>query len=179
MRRPALHCLTAAVLLAVVTGCSDQLVSPLPVSTAAAASSTPTSTLATEPSASAASTPVATTVAAPPKTTARATRTTPPKPARTTRRAEPSACMGAVEYDVDTNDEMLPGSLCMEVGGVLIVRNIGPGDDNGFSVTPESMTDGFYEAGTISTRFVRSGTATVKFPRDNGSIHTIKVVVRP
>ncbi len=86
--------------------------------------------------------------------------------------------MGPVEYNVNTGDELLPGSLCMEVGGVLIVRNIGPGDDNGFSVTPESMTDGFYEAGAISTRFVRPGTATVKFPREDGNIHTITVVVK-
>lgn len=178
MRRPALHCLAAAVFLTVVTGCSDQLVSPLPVGTPVAAASTPASAPATSPSASAASTPVATTAAAPPKSTARATRNTRPKATKTTERTEPSACMGPIEYDVDTNDQMLPGSLCLGVGGVLIVRNIGPGDDNGFSVTPESMTDRFYEAGTINTRFVRPGTATVKFPLDGGSIHTITVVVR-
>ncbi len=178
MRRPALHCLTAAVLLAAVTGCSDQLVSPLPVSTAVTATSTPISTPATGPSASAANTPAATAAAASPRRTATATRTTRSKPTKTTRPAEPSACMGPVEYNVNTGDELLPGSLCMEVGGVLIVRNIGPGDDNGFSVTPESMTDGFYEAGAISTRFVRPGTATVKFPREDGNIHTITVVVK-
>jgi hypothetical protein len=178
MRRPALHCLTAAVLLTAITGCSDQLVSPLPVSTPVTATSTPTATPATTPSASATNTPVATEAAAPPQSSARATRTTRAKPAKTTRPAEPSACMGAVEYNVDTTDEMLPGSLCLEVGGVLIVRNIGPGDDNGFSITPESMTDGFYAAGSISNRFVRPGTAIVKFPRENGDIHTITVVVK-
>ena len=71
MRCPALHCLTAvtaAVLFTAVTGCSNQPVSPLPVTTPVTATSTPTSTPTTTPTASTATgpVPIATAAAAPP-----------------------------------------------------------------------------------------------------------------
>ena len=86
-----------------------------------------------------------------------------------------SPCLGPVQYEVDvpeTELELLE-SMCITAGGVLRLRNIGPGL---VTAEPESLVDYNYEAGVVDLRFLSPGTVTVTVPKDERT-HTITVVV--
>jgi serine/threonine protein kinase len=86
-----------------------------------------------------------------------------------------SACLGPVQYEVDvpeTELELLE-SMCFTAGGVLRLRNIGPGL---VTAEPESLVDYNYEAAVVDLRFLSPGTVTVTVPKDERT-HTITVVV--
>ena len=138
----------AALFVVLTTGCaSPQPVSPLPVDAAAA-------TAASRPS---------------PSPTGPAP-TGPAHPARTS-----PACLGAVRFEIGTQEELQPSSLCFHVGGVLRVTDAGPGE---VRATPASRASGNYAAGVTDVRFVRSGTVTVTYPHGGGT-WTVTVVVKP
>jgi hypothetical protein len=90
--------------------------------------------------------------------------------------APASSCRGAIVYTIDTTtDELaLVPSLCVGVGAVLRIENIGPGE-----VTTDSPTlvDPNYEAGVVEIRFLRAGTVVVTIPHE-GSSYDVTVVVR-
>ncbi|GIJ79637.1 hypothetical protein SAMN05443287_101803 [Micromonospora phaseoli] len=84
-------------------------------------------------------------------------------------------CLGAVRYElVLTDPGPMPSSLCFATGGVLRIRNIGPGE---VTVDREELVDSHYEAGVVDLRFVRTGTVDVFIPREPDT-HVITVVVR-
>ncbi|MFI7284863.1 hypothetical protein ACIBOV_31870 [Micromonospora chersina] len=171
-RRAALAAgaLTALVVLAGTSACADRPVSPLPVRPPAPAAST----------VGAAASP--TTAAAPETSTGtRPSRTPAPTRSRTVRppaltsTALPSACLGAVRYDLvlaETELALLK-SLCFATGGVLRIRGIGPGQ---VTVDRADLVSRSYEAGVVDIRFVRAGTVVVTIPQD-GRTYPITVVV--
>ncbi|WP_422752346.1 hypothetical protein [Micromonospora sp. WMMD708] len=167
--------LAAALLLVPVTGCSAP-VAPLPVrpptSTTAIPTSTPATTVAPTPTA-----PPRGTVAAVPTRAAPAPSTPDRTPATRPPSASPrpSACLGAVRYDLvlaDTELALLT-SLCLGVGGVLRLQGIGPGE---VTVDREDLVDRNYEAGVVDLRFLRAGTVGVTIPYD-GRTYLVTVVV--
>ncbi|WP_229398375.1 hypothetical protein [Micromonospora okii] len=188
-RRPArpLHRLALAVGLAVavaVAGCGgDRLVSPLPVQPASAA----VSAAPGRPPASAGSTPPATRLPPTPPAAPPTSRRPPPvqaAPARTTRTPPaapspsglPTACQGAVRYELvlaETELALVP-ALCFATGAVLRIRGIGPGE---VTVDREDLVSRSYEAGVVDIRFVRPGTVTVLIPQE-GTTYPVTVVVR-
>ncbi|MGW9197416.1 hypothetical protein [Micromonospora chersina] len=159
---------TALAVLAVLVGasaCADRPVSPLPVrpptpaaSTVGAASPTAASPTPERPTAT------------PPRRSP-----TPPR-SRTARPTPlPSACLGAVRYDLvlaETELALLK-SLCFATGGVLRIRGIGPGL---VTVDRADLVSRSYEAGVVDIRFVRAGTVVVTIPQD-GRTYPITVVV--
>ncbi len=69
----------------------------------------------------------------------------------------PRSCLGAVTYTIDASEGGPPWSaLCIAVGGVLRVENLGP---DGFSVSPADKVSCWYEAGVRECRLIRTGTA--------------------
>jgi hypothetical protein len=92
-----------------------------------------------------------------------------PKPAPTS-----PACLGAVRFEIGTQEELQPSSLCFHVGGVLRVTDAGPGE---VRANPASRASGTYAAGVTDVRFVRSGTVTVTYPHA-GVRWTVTVVVK-
>ena len=137
--------LVAALSVALATACaSQQPVSPLPVD--AEARTTPA------PSAS-------------PSQTG-------PSPAHQVRTS--SDCLGAVRFEIGTQEELQPSSLCFHTGGVLRVTQAGPGE---VRATPASRASSNYAAGVTDIRFVRSGTVTVTYPHA-GATWTVTVVVK-
>ena len=92
-----------------------------------------------------------------------------PQPART-----PSACLGAVRFQIGTQEELQPFSLCFHTGGVLRVTDAGPGE---VRATPASRASSNYAAGVTDVRFIRAGTVTVTYPHD-GDTWTVTVVVK-
>ncbi|MFI2648232.1 hypothetical protein [Micromonospora fulviviridis] len=174
-RRPATAALAVLAVLAGVPACAaDRPVSPLPVRPPAPAASTvgaaapPTPTApAQEPSTVP---PPGRRPAPPPPTRSRTAR--PAAPAST---AQPSACLGAVRYDLvlaETELALLK-SLCLAAGGVLRIQGIGPGL---VTVDREDLVSRSYEAGVVDIRFVRTGTVMVTIPQD-GRTYPITVVV--
>lgn len=154
-----------------------EAVSPLPVQPPGPTRSSPTPSAIPAPSTPtvAPSRPAPTSgrpvAAAPTPTRTRGTpRTTPPPT------AAPSACQGAVRYDLplaDTEIELLR-SLCFATGAVLRIQGIGPGL---VTVDRPDLVSQHYEAGVVDIRFVRPGTVAVTIPKDDRE-HTITVVVR-
>ncbi|WP_216592532.1 hypothetical protein [Verrucosispora sioxanthis] len=85
------------------------------------------------------------------------------------------SCLGAVRYELPLSDPgPLPSSLCFATGGVLRLRDIGPGE---VTVDREDLVDSNYEAGVVDLRFLRTGTVDVFIPREAGT-HVLTVVVR-
>ncbi|TYB38771.1 hypothetical protein FXF50_09135 [Micromonospora sp. AP08] len=165
---------TALAVLAALVGasaCADRPVSPLPVrpptpvasTVGAAASATSASPAPERPTA----TPPSRSPAPPRSRTAR--------PTASTSTALPSACLGAVRYDLvlaETELALLK-SLCFATGGVLRIRGIGPGQ---VTVDRQDLVSRSYEAGVVDIRFVRAGTVVVTIPQ-NGRTYPITVVV--
>lgn len=74
----------------------------------------------------------------------------PPKPS--------PACLGAVTYPVDASQDGPDwAALCVKVGGVLRVENLGP---EGLSVSPSNAVSCWYEGGVHECRFVKAATVT-------------------
>ncbi|MEV4639229.1 hypothetical protein AB0J80_17930 [Actinoplanes sp. NPDC049548] len=145
MNRPRISRLAAAGVLALATAaCGSEPVSPLPVDAP----------------------PRAVAFSAPPS--APASRPAPSRPAPSRK-----ACLGAVETDLDAQEERFAPSLCISVGGVLRLRNLGPGL---LDTSPDSLVEGFYEAGVHSIQFVRPGTVTLRFPQGEDE-HTVELTV--
>ncbi|MFG3579691.1 hypothetical protein [Micromonospora chersina] len=170
-RRRAAPALAALAVLAGTPACADRPVSPLPVrpptpaasTVGAAAPPTSTSPAPERPTA----TPPSRSPAPPRSRTAR-----PPASAATPL---PSACLGAVRYDLvlaETELALLK-SLCFATGGVLRIRGIGPGL---VTVDRADLVSRSYEAGVVDIRFVRTGTVVVTIPQD-GRTYPITVVV--
>jgi hypothetical protein len=73
-------------------------------------------------------------------------------------------CRGAVEYRINAADTGPAWPrLCIAVGGVLRVANLGP---DGFTQSPLGKVDCAYEGGVRTCRLI--GTGTVRFTIDNG-----------
>ncbi|MEU9828643.1 hypothetical protein [Micromonospora chersina] len=172
---PAAGALALAV-LAGAPACADRPVSPLPVRPPAPAASTvgaaaPPTTITTT------TTPGTSTVtrsgrspAPPPPTRSRTGR-----PTASASTALPSACLGAVRYDLvlaETELALLK-SLCFATGGMLRIQGIGPGQ---VTVDRPDLVSRSYEAGVVDIRFVRAGTVVVTIPQD-GRTYPITVVV--
>jgi hypothetical protein len=83
-------------------------------------------------------------------------------------------CRGAVEYRIDASDTgPARQRLCITVGGVLRVENLGP---EGFSQSPLDKADCEYEAAVRTCRLIQTG--IVRFTIDNGhQIRKLTVVV--
>ncbi|MFI6330420.1 hypothetical protein ACIBBG_19215 [Micromonospora chersina] len=172
-RRRAALALAALAVLAGAPACADRPVSPLPVRPPAPAAST-VDAAAPPTTAAVPETPTGTrpsrSPAPPPPTRSRTAR--PTAPAST---ALPSACLGAVRYDLvlaETELALLK-SLCFATGGMLRIRGIGPGQ---VTVDRPDLVSRSYEAGVVDIRFVRAGTVVVTIPQD-GRTYPITVVV--
>jgi len=73
--------------------------------------------------------------------------------------ARPSDCMGAVIYRVDALDAgWSQASVCIAVGGVVRVENLGPGT---LSIDPAERVSCWYEAAITECRLI--GTGRVRF----------------
>ncbi|MFI6267204.1 hypothetical protein [Micromonospora sp. NPDC051006] len=166
----------AAALAVSVAACGDATpVAPLPVRPPAPAS---TGTAAAGPTTPAASPPP--TTGAP---TVRRPRAALPAPSRTpaartpsvSPTALPSACLGAVRYDLVLAETELTliRSLCFAPGAVLRIIGIGPGE---VTVDRQDLVSRSYEAGVVDIRFLRAGTVAVTIPQADAA-HTISVVV--
>lgn len=153
-RLPALAALGLVALAA--AACSANPVQALPIQTPSATPSTAPST-----------TPSATVPTGPS-----------PKPAPTlkpgpTQTGPSPPCRGAVEHRVDAFDTGPWKKVCIAVGGVLRIANLGP---EGFSQSPPNRTECEYEAGVRMCRLVEPG--TVRFTIDSGrQVRTLTVVV--
>ncbi|MET8835200.1 hypothetical protein ABZV78_14970 [Micromonospora sp. NPDC004540] len=172
-RRRAAPALAVLAVLAGASACADRPVSPLPVRPPAPAASTvgaaapPTTATAPGPSTA---TPSSRSPAPPAPTRSRTAR-----PAASASTALPSACLGAVRYDLvlAETELALVKSLCFATGGVLRIRGIGPGL---VTVDRTDLVSRSYEAGVVDIRFVRTGTVVVTIPQ-NGRTYPITVVV--
>lgn len=162
--------------LLAVAGCAaESPVSPLPIE-AAATSAVPPPPAATVPaSASPTASPSPTRQPTTPAPTVETT-TSPPKPSDTPTSPPSSSCQGAIVYLIDAaNDELaLIRALCLAVGAVLRIENIGPGE-----VTTDSpeLVDPNYAAGVYEIRLVRPGTVVVTIMK-NGEPYPVTVVIR-
>ncbi|GIE87077.1 hypothetical protein [Actinoplanes regularis] len=166
--------LTAGVLTVslIMAGCAGESpVSPLP--TEAAVGAAPVGSVSVTPSPS----PSRPASASPPSR--RPPVGTPPSSRTPTRPSSPSSsssCEGAIVRTIDATAEELAlvPAMCLAVGAVLRVENIGPGE-----VTTDSpdLVAQHYEAGVVEVRFVRKGTVVVAIPQ-GGTTYDITVVVR-
>jgi hypothetical protein len=65
------------------------------------------------------------------------------------------ACLGAVVHRIDASDNGPPWKpLCIAVGGVLRVENLGP---DGFTMSPAGKVSCWYEAGVRECRLIQTG----------------------
>jgi hypothetical protein len=153
-RFPALAVLGLAVLAA--AACGSNPVQALPVQTPGA---TPSATPGTTPSA---------TVPGAPAT--KPANTSKPGPTNT---SHDPPCLGAVEYRINAADTKPWPRLCIAVGGVLRVENLGP---EGFSQSTPNRAECEYEGGVRMCRLIDPG--TVRFTMDRGhQVRTLTVVV--
>ena len=164
MRTRSLRHLTAVAALALTTiavaACTaaprGQPSTAEPISTARGTAS-PTATASTT---AAPPTRVPHRVATPRTVAARA-----PVPPRPTVR--PARCLGAVTYTIDTAKKAPPRTrLCIAVGGVVEVRNLGPGD---LAVSPGHKVSCYYEAAVHPCRLIQTGSVTFTISRPNGN----------
>ncbi|MFI7607269.1 hypothetical protein ACIBTV_19300 [Micromonospora sp. NPDC049366] len=178
-RRPAAaEALLAAALT--LSACGDDAVSPLPVraptpTTAAASAAGPSAPATTAAPGSTAPPDVDPTVRRPPPAAPSPTRSS-ARPTRTpSPSAPPSACLGAVRYDLvlAETELALVRSLCFAPGGVLRIVGIGPGE---ITVDRPELVSRNYEAGVQDLRFLRAGTVEVTIPYD-GRAYVVAVVV--
>ncbi|MER7891316.1 hypothetical protein ABTX15_15965 [Micromonospora sp. NPDC094482] len=174
-RRPGAVATIAAALAVSVAACGDATpVAPLPVRPPA-----PTSpTTAAGPTTAAASPPPSTgapTVRRPPAALPAPTRTPATRTPSASPTALPSACLGAVRYDLVLAETELTliRSLCFAPGAVLRIIGIGPGE---VTVDRQDLVSRSYEAGVVDIRFLRAGTVAVTIPQADAA-HTISVVV--
>jgi hypothetical protein len=160
--------LAALALIASVAGCGGDPLTPLPVQ---AASAGPAAVPSGSPAAKT-GTGTSPPASIRPPAVVKPTRTRTPKPRPTSE----SACFGAIQYDIDVSKDVLDlhKSMCFHTGGILRLKNIGPGL---VEQEPDSVVSGSYEAGIVTLRFIRPGTATVTVPQEDQT-HTITVVVR-
>ncbi|MEH1125356.1 hypothetical protein [Micromonospora sp. CPCC 206061] len=153
-RFPALAALGLAAMAA--AACGSNPVQALPVQTPSAS-----------PSATPSSTPSATAPAGPTTKPANS-----PKPGPINTGHSPP-CLGAVEYRINVSDTGPWPQLCIAVGGVLRIANLGP---EGFSQSTPDKAECEYEGGVRMCRLVEPGTA--RFTIDNGhQVRTLTVVV--
>jgi hypothetical protein len=91
----------------------------------------------------------------------------PPKPS--------PACLNArTIHPLDAAEGGPPWSaLCMKVGAVLRVENLGP---DGFSVNPRSAVSCVYEGGIRQCRFVKAATVTFAITRPQLPTRSLTVV---
>ena len=84
------------------------------------------------------------------------------------------ACLGPVVHRIDASDTGPPWKrLCMTVGGVLRVSNLGP---EGFSADPRNNVECTYEAAVRDCRLLRTG--TVRFTITNAhQTRTLTLVI--
>lgn len=77
-----------------------------------------------------------------------------------TRPATGPPCLGAVTYTLSATDtgKPWPKNLCITVGGVLWVKNLGP---QGMSMSPPGKVDCWYEAAVHNCRLIHTGTVKV------------------
>lgn len=66
-----------------------------------------------------------------------------------------AACQGAVVHSVDAAKPGQLPALCIALGGVVRITNLGPGL---LAVEPSTLVDCFYAAGTHQCRLIRAGT---------------------
>ncbi|MCP3781903.1 hypothetical protein NLX85_00770 [Micromonospora sp. A3M-1-15] len=169
--RTALAVLAVLAVLVGASACADRSVSPLPVRPPTPAAST----VGAAPSPTSASpTPEPPTATSPSRSPA-PPRSRTARPTPSTSPALPSACLGAVRYDLvlaETELALVP-SLCFATGGVLRIRGIGPGL---VTVDRADLVSRDYEAGVVDIRFVRTGTVVVTIPQA-GRTYPITVVV--
>jgi hypothetical protein len=171
MRTPWFRPVALVLLTLSVAACGNDPLTPLPVQAASARPVVvPSGSPPGIPSASTATGTSPPTVRAPATPKASKSRTPKPKP------PSESACFGAIQYDLDVPTTVfeLQKSMCFHTGGILRLMNIGPGL---VQAEPQSVVSGSYEAGIVTLRFIRAGTATVTVPQED-QLHTITVVVR-
>ncbi|HZM82400.1 MAG TPA: hypothetical protein VFC19_42310 [Candidatus Limnocylindrales bacterium] len=80
-----------------------------------------------------------------------------PKPSQVA--ADPLSCMGAVVYRVNYSEGSFKGRVCIAVGGVVRVENLGPWN---LSIDPSGLVSCWYEAAVRECRLIRTGTVTFK-----------------
>jgi hypothetical protein len=76
--------------------------------------------------------------------------------------------------DLTTDELALVPALCLGVGAVLRIENIGPGE---VTTDAPGLVDQNYEAGIVEIRFLRAGTVVVTIPQA-GDRYEVPVVVR-
>jgi hypothetical protein len=83
--------------------------------------------------------------------------------------------MGARTYTVVASEGGPPWpAMCVKVGAVLRVENLGP---EGFSVSPADKVSCWYEAAVRECRFVKTGTVTFSITHGEAEARSLAVVV--
>jgi hypothetical protein len=108
-------------------------------------------------------------------------------PVRPPRAAEPAAaprhprppvgstCLGAVVHRLDAGDTGPPWRpLCMAVGGVLRVENLGP---DVFTMSPSHKMECWYEAGIRECRLIHTGRVRVTIERGDAAVRILTVTI--
>lgn len=162
MRHGSLRHLIAATAIALastiaVAACSSASGKALPQ---------PESTVA--PSAPTPSTPAPS--SATPSTAAPTTLT----PETTHSSTSPPKCLGAVLYTIDTSDERRWPTLCITIGGLLLLVSTGPGN---LGSSPPGSADCRYEGGAHSCRLIATGTVKFEVAKPHGDRSLTVVVV--
>lgn len=169
-RPPARRAVLAALVLAVPAfgaGCGESPVSPLPPRWPTPGVGSPVAPTASHGPPSA------------PKTSGRPAGPAPgvgvtPTATRTSGPPPSPACLGRVIHTIDGNDNAgLPEALCVTVGAVLRIRDVGP---EVVSAQPAEKVAQDWEAGIANCRFLGSGTVTVMLDQSEWS-HRITVLV--
>ena len=164
--RPFRHLATVAAvgLVALAAACSSAPEQPRPAAAPTAVASPAPSAVA--PPAKPTSTPA--TGAA-----ERPARVVVPPPAPPT----PRPCLGAVPFHLDVSKTGRPWpKLCMTVGGVLWLHNLGPGS---LSASPRDKIDCYYEAGVYVCRLVETGTVQLKIDNVSQPRTLTLVIAKP
>jgi hypothetical protein len=118
--------------------------------------------------------PVAVTAAPATPSTSAPTASAPNTVPATTSTSQPSTCMGAVVHTVDASAGGRPWrSLCIAVGGLLRLANLGPEYLNAHS---RDKADCHYEAGVHECRLIQTGTATFTITNSHG-VRPLTVVI--
>ncbi|MEV4536436.1 hypothetical protein AB0J82_21865 [Asanoa sp. NPDC049518] len=94
---------------------------------------------------------------------------------RHTRSSSGSRCLGAVVHRLNAADTGPPWRpLCMGVGGILRVENLGP---DGFTVSPSDKMDCWYEAGVRECRLVHPGKVRLTIDPGDAGIRTLSLTI--